>query len=94
MHRFELTPELATGNPDIDSHHQTLFAMANEILFSDELAKSQHLFRRAVTFLVSYLEYHFASEELAMFQGCTTAGDSTPPSTTTYGAKRPTSPNG
>ncbi|MGD0836000.1 MAG: hemerythrin domain-containing protein [Polyangia bacterium] len=69
MHRFELTPELATGNPDIDSHHQTLFAMANEILFSDELAKSQHLFRRAVTFLVSYLEYHFASEELAMFQG-------------------------
>jgi hemerythrin len=68
MHRFELTPELETGNLDIDSHHQTLFAMANEILFSDELAQSPILFRRAVTFLVSYLEYHFASEELAMFQ--------------------------
>jgi hemerythrin len=69
MHRFELTPELETGNVDIDAHHQTLFAMANEIMFSEELAQSQGLFRRAVTFLVSYLEYHFASEELAMLQG-------------------------
>jgi hemerythrin len=68
MHRFDLTPELETGNADIDAHHQTLFAMANEILFSDELAQSHDLFRRAVTFLVSYVEYHFASEELAMFQ--------------------------
>lgn len=68
MHRFELSPELETGNLDIDAHHQTLFAMANEILFSDELAQSPHLFRRAVSFLASYLEYHFASEELAMFQ--------------------------
>jgi hemerythrin len=68
MHRFELTTELETGNLDIDTHHQTLFSMANEILFSDELAQSPLLFQRAVTFLVSYLEYHFASEEMAMFQ--------------------------
>ncbi len=42
--------------------------MANEIMFSTELAQTPSLFRRAVTFLVSYLEYHFASEELAMIQ--------------------------
>jgi hemerythrin len=68
MHRFALTPELETGNLDIDAHHQTLFAMANEIMFSNDLAQAPQLFRRAVTFLVSYLEYHFASEELAMLQ--------------------------
>jgi hemerythrin len=68
MHLFELTPELESGNVDIDAHLQTLFAMANEIMFSDELAASPQLFRRAVAYLVSYLDYHFASEELAMFQ--------------------------
>jgi hemerythrin len=69
MHRFELTPELETGNTDIDAHLHALFAMANEIMFSPDLAQSPQLFRRAVTYLVSYLDYHFASEELAMFQG-------------------------
>lgn len=68
MHRFELTPELETGNLDIDAHHHTLFSMANEILFSEDLVASPLLFQRAVTFLVSYLEYHFASEELVMLQ--------------------------
>lgn len=66
MHRFDLTPELETGNEDIDSQHQTLFAMVNEILFSSELERSQ--LKRAATFLFSYLEYHFASEELAMLE--------------------------
>ena len=68
MHRFEFTPELETGNIDIDAHLHALFAMANEIMFSKDLAESPQLFRRAVTYLVSYLDYHFASEELAMFQ--------------------------
>jgi hemerythrin-like metal-binding protein len=68
MHRFETSPELATGNADIDNQVQTLFAMANEILFSAELAQSHEQFRRAVTFLVSYLEYHLAAEELAMLE--------------------------
>jgi len=68
MHRFETTPELATGNKDIDAQLQTLFTMANEILFSEELGQSREQFRRAVTFLVSYLEYHLAAEELAMLE--------------------------
>jgi len=68
MHRFETTPELATGNTDIDGQLHTLFTMTNEILYSDELARSPEQFRRAVTFLVSFLEYHFAAEELAMLE--------------------------
>jgi hemerythrin-like metal-binding protein len=68
MHRFEFAQSLETGNQDIDSQHQTMFAMVNEILFSSELERSPNQFRRAVTFLFSYLEYHFASEELAMLE--------------------------
>lgn len=66
MHRFEFTSTVETGNHDIDAHHRTLFIMANEILYSPELEESPHLFQRAVKFFVSYLDYHFASEEMAM----------------------------
>jgi hemerythrin-like metal-binding protein len=68
MHPFETTSDLATGNRDIDHQLQTLFAMVNEILFSAELAQSRDQFRRAVNFMVSYIEYHFAAEELAMLE--------------------------
>jgi hemerythrin len=68
MHRFEFVPELETGNSDIDLQHRTLFAMANEVLYSVELVKNPLGFQRAVCSLVAYLEYHFASEELAMRQ--------------------------
>ena len=68
MHRFETTSDLATGNRDIDHQLQTLFAMVNEILFSPDLAQSRDQFRRAVNFMVSYIEYHFAAEELAMLE--------------------------
>jgi hemerythrin-like metal-binding protein len=68
MHRFEISPGLGTENKDIDGQLHTLFAMANEVLYSEELARSPEQFRRAVTFLMSYLEYHFAAEELAMLE--------------------------
>jgi hemerythrin-like metal-binding protein len=66
MHQFELTPSLQTGNVDFDAPCRTLLAMANTIIFSQELRKSHDLFRRAVKFLVSHLDYHFLSEELVM----------------------------
>jgi hemerythrin-like metal-binding protein len=68
MHRFETSADLETGNTNLDDQVQTLFTMANEILFSTELAQSHEQFRRAVTYLVSYLEYHLAAEELAMLE--------------------------
>lgn len=68
MHRFEFTPEMETGNSDIDFQHRALFSMANEVLFSNDLVKSPEQFQRSVNFLVAYIEYHFSSEELAMRQ--------------------------
>jgi hemerythrin-like metal-binding protein len=66
MHRFEITEVTSTGNPDIDNQLRILFEMANEILFDDELKADPVRFRHAVGLLFSYLEFHFASEELAM----------------------------
>jgi hemerythrin-like metal-binding protein len=68
MHRFEIGPEAGTGNADIDVQLQTLFSMANEILFLPAPEPGSPAFRRAVSFLFSYLEYHFASEELIMLE--------------------------
>jgi hemerythrin-like metal-binding protein len=66
MHRFEIAPNSATGHTDIDGQLCTLFGLANEVLFGDVLEQSVMEFRHAVSFFFSYLEYHFASEELAM----------------------------
>jgi hemerythrin-like metal-binding protein len=66
MHRFEITPASSTGNADIDDQLRILFDMANEILFDGRLEEDPAKFRHAVALLFSYLEYHFASEELAM----------------------------
>ena len=66
MHRFENTPTSSTGNPDIDDQLHILFEMANEVLFDGTLGKDIARFQHAVGLLFSYLEYHFASEELAM----------------------------
>jgi hemerythrin len=68
MHRFELTSASSTGNPDIDAQLKTLFGIANELLFETEPEQRPQDFRREVSFLLSYLEYHFASEELAMLE--------------------------
>jgi hemerythrin-like metal-binding protein len=66
MNRFEFTPDLETGNRDIDAHIRTLLASANEILFSKTLDESPQRFQRAIRFFVAYLDYHFASEESVM----------------------------
>jgi hemerythrin-like metal-binding protein len=66
MHRFDLTSQLLTGNPDIDKRHLALFAVANEILFSRKLGQDPSQFRRAVACWQAHLEVDFASEELAM----------------------------
>ena len=68
MHRFDIASSSGTGNADIDGQLQTLFDMANELLFPTAGEPSLVEFRRGVSFLLSYLEYHFASEELAMLE--------------------------
>jgi hemerythrin-like metal-binding protein len=66
MSSFQVSPALQTGHRDIDGQVNTLFAVANEVLFSKELEESQELFQRAIRLFVAYLDYHFASEEIAM----------------------------
>jgi hemerythrin-like metal-binding protein len=66
MHRFEIAPSSSTGNADIDEQLHVLFEMANEVLFEPSLQENAAKFRHAVSLLFSYMEYHFASEELAM----------------------------
>jgi hemerythrin len=66
MDRFEFTPDVETGNRDIDAHVRTLFASANEVLFSQALDESPQELQRALRFFVAYLDYHFASEETVM----------------------------
>jgi hemerythrin-like metal-binding protein len=68
MHRFEMEPNSGTGNVDIDSQLETLFDMANRILFRDDPEPNLAEVRREIARLVSYLEFHFASEELAMVE--------------------------
>jgi hemerythrin-like metal-binding protein len=66
MHRFEIAPGSSTENPDMDGQIQVLYDMANEVLFEQRLEDDPAAFQHAVSLLFSYLEYHFASEELAM----------------------------
>jgi hemerythrin-like metal-binding protein len=68
MHRFEIAAGSGTGNDDIDGQLRTLFRMANELLFPSGREPSPAEFRRAVSSMFSYLEFHFASEELAMLE--------------------------
>lgn len=68
MHRFDMGPSFTTGNRDIDNQVATLFDLANDILFTQPEDAPVADVRRAVSHLFSYLEYHFASEELAMLE--------------------------
>lgn len=68
MHRFDMGPSFTTGNHDIDHQLATLFELANDILFTQPEDAPAADVRHAVSHLFSYLEYHFASEELAMLE--------------------------
>jgi hemerythrin-like metal-binding protein len=71
---LQVTPAPQTGHRDIDGQVRTLFAIANEVLFSKGLAESPDQFRHALGFFVAYLSYHFASEEVAMAESSYPAG--------------------
>ena len=66
MSALQVTPPSQTGHMDIDKQVRTLFAIANQILFSKQLEESPNQFRSALSFFVAYLDYHFASQEVAM----------------------------
>lgn len=66
MGLLSVTPAAQTGNRDIDAQVHTLLSIANDVLFSKKFEESAPLFQRALGFFVAYLDYHFASEQVAM----------------------------
>ncbi len=69
MRRFELTDDLRTGLADIDDDHRALLELGNKIIdFSMIKKQDKAVFEQALTFLESYVIYHFAAEEYAMFE--------------------------
>ena len=63
--RYEVTPDLVTGNDLIDREHGQLFDAANKLLdsFSDKEKNGKEQMNRAATFLINYVDKHFGHEE-------------------------------
>ncbi len=66
MEKFRLTDDLLTGVDDIDAQHRTLFKFANLIVDPSTRQGEDASFVRSLAFLVEYVHFHFAAEELAM----------------------------
>ena len=63
--KYEITPDLITGNDLIDSEHRQLFDAVNRLLdaFSDKGSTGREQMEKAEAFLKSYVEKHFSHEE-------------------------------
>ncbi|MBC5689376.1 hemerythrin domain-containing protein [Mediterraneibacter sp. NSJ-55] len=63
--RYEITPDLLTGNHLIDSEHKQLFEAVNRLLesFSNKSEMGKNAMTTAAAFLESYVDKHFGHEE-------------------------------
>lgn len=63
--RYEITPDLLTGNQLIDSEHKQLFEAINRLLdsFANKSETGKHTMVTAAAFLESYVDKHFGHEE-------------------------------
>lgn len=61
--RYELTPDLLTGNQLIDSEHKQLFEAINSMLDACSQGKGRDSLPETVRFLNSYVQKHFSDEE-------------------------------
>ncbi len=63
--RYEVTPDLITGNRMIDSEHRQLFDAANKLLdaFADSKSDGGKQIAQTSSFLKSYVDKHFGHEE-------------------------------
>ena len=60
------SPELATGDPLIDTQHQQLFAAANALYDAHRSGKGRKEVEQTMVFLVDYTINHFVEEEMFM----------------------------
>lgn len=61
--KYELTPDLMTGNKLIDSQHQQLFVAVNRLMDACAKGKGRDQIQNTVQFLSDYVTKHFADEE-------------------------------
>lgn len=61
--RYELTKDLETGNPLIDSEHTELFNAVNNIVDACSKGQGRNIIESAINFLLSYVDLHFSHEE-------------------------------
>lgn len=61
--RYELTPDLITGNTLIDAEHKQLFEAINALLEACAQGKGRDQMTETVSFLNQYVERHFGDEE-------------------------------
>lgn len=61
--RYEVTPELETGNELIDSEHRTLFEAINDLMDACSMGRGRDQIGQTAEFLADYVDKHFADEE-------------------------------
>ena len=61
--KYELTKELETGNPIIDTEHKELFNAVNTLMDACALGKGRATVKPTLEFFLSYVDKHFAHEE-------------------------------
>lgn len=63
MAKYELTKELETGNPIIDSEHRQLLQAVNSLLDACSQGQGSAKMNETVRFLADYVNRHFGHEE-------------------------------
>ena len=61
--KYELTPDLLTGNALIDTEHRQLFQAINQLTEDCEKGKGRDSLEKTADFLVSDVAKHFSDEE-------------------------------
>jgi hemerythrin len=64
--RLELTDDLLTGHPIIDSQHRELFDRVNLLQLKSRIVPDAAEFLEALDFMEAYLPLHFGAEEKLM----------------------------
>lgn len=61
--RYEVTPDLETGNDLIDSEHRMLFDAINDLMDACSSGQGRNKIGETADFLADYVDKHFADEE-------------------------------
>ena len=61
--RYEVTPDLETGNDLIDSEHRMLFDAINDLMDACSAGHGRGKISETADFLADYVDKHFADEE-------------------------------